>query len=106
MQNGEITTIIIEVVDGRLVYRHPDGRDAWRVHASRGDEVRWMSECGNFAVHFGERTPFEAPEFRGERALGVVRRVRRNAVSGPYKYFVALSQEGWPIVDDPEMLID
>jgi hypothetical protein len=93
--------IHIAVEDGRIVYD-----TGFSVRAHRGDTITWTSPLP-FAIHFGERTPFEQPSYAQAGHETVEARVRPNARSGAYKYSVTVfNGQGAPLIDDPEVYID
>jgi hypothetical protein len=94
-------TIQIGVEGRRIVYN-----TGFSVRARRGDIITWTCPFP-FAIHFGDRTPFDL--YSSSRAEGetVELRTRPNAGSGAYKYSVTVfTGSGAPLIDDPEVYID
>jgi hypothetical protein len=98
---AQLPPIHIAVEDGRIVY------DAgFSVHARRGEIITWTCPFA-FAIHFGDRTPFDHYSSARAAEQTVEATVRPNAGSGAYKYSVTVfTGSGAPLIDDPEVYID
>lgn len=99
---GRATHEVVISVDerGRFTYSQNP------VYVVPGDEIRWISEQGPWAVELAGVSPLMARRFNGNPGHAVAARVRPDALYGKYRYFVALEWEGRIWTDDPEIIVD
>lgn len=76
------------------------------LHARRKDTITWYCEQGEFALHFGARTPFKMTMLPSQ-GKQIVEEVHDQATLGAYRYVVAARARGKVLINAcPEIIIE
>jgi hypothetical protein len=103
--------IYIIKLNGKLAYRasaDANAADAAETHAVYGDTVTWNCALGDFAILFGDDTPFDKKSHSKKKSKPLDVVVPNGKTKKRYKYSVAVFDEGGgdPLTDDPQVIID
>ena len=68
---------------------------------SKGDEMVWISDEGEFTIQFKTKTPFDEMSYVSKNGKAESGPIRNDAKPGPYDYDVI-----GPLTADPTVFID